>query len=99
MHVHAIIPDIYVHRENYRTFLRKIIKDFPAVWNYGKLSAKFIISRIKDIDTVGVLSFSFQVLLEQLLKFLLNSLPSLLTSPRDSQSQLRIQKLIGPLLL
>ena len=31
--------------------------DFPAVWNYGKLSAKFLVSRIKDIDTVGVLSF------------------------------------------
>ena len=42
---------------------------------------------------------NFVVLLEQLLKFLLNSLPSLLTSPSDGQSQLRIQKLIQPLLL
>ena len=33
------------------------------------------------------------------IKFLLNSLPSLLTSLRDGQSQLRIQKLIRPLLL
>ena len=33
---------------------------------------------------MGFLSFS-QVLLEQLLKFLLNSLPSLLTSPGDGQ--------------
>ena len=41
----------------------------------------------------------FVVLLEQILKFLLNSLPSLLTSPRDGQSQLRIQKLIRSLLL
>ena len=38
------------------------------MWNYGKLSAKFLVSRVKDIDTVGFLSF-FQVLLEQLLKF------------------------------
>ena len=63
-----------------------------------KLSAKFLVSRVKDIDTVGFLSF-FQVLLKQLLKFLLNSLPSLSTSPRDGQSQLRIQNLIQPLLL
>ena len=41
----------------------------------------------------------FVVSLEQLLKFLLNSLISLLTSPRDGQSQLRIEKLIRTLLL
>ena len=40
------------------------------MWNYGKLSAKFLVSSIKVIDTVGFLSF-FKVLLEQLLKFLL----------------------------
>ena len=28
------------------------------MWNYGKLSAKFLVSRIKDIDTVGFLLFS-----------------------------------------
>ena len=33
------------------------MNDFPAVWNYGKLSAKFIVWRVKDIDTVGFLSF------------------------------------------
>ena len=54
------------------------------------LSAKFLVSRVKDIDTVG-LSSVFQVLLEQLLKLLLSSQPSLLTSPRDGQSQLRIR--------
>ena len=75
------------------------MNDFPAMWNYGKLSAKFLVSRVKDTDTVGVLSF-FQVLLEQLLlKFLINSTPSLLTSPRDGQSQLGIHKIIRPLLL
>ena len=74
------------------------MNDFPSVWNYGKLSAKFLVSRVKDINTVGFLSF-FQVSLEQLLKFLVNSLTSLLTSPRDGQSQLWIQKLIRPLLL
>ena len=29
------------------------------MWNYGKLSAKFLVSRVKDIDTVGFLSFFF----------------------------------------
>ena len=38
--------------------------------------------------------FFFQVSLEQLLKFFVNSLPSLLTSPKDGQSRFRIQKLI-----
>ena len=27
------------------------------MWNYGKLSAKFLVSRVKDIDTMGFLSF------------------------------------------
>ena len=31
-----------------------------TMWNYEKLSAKFSFSRVKDIDTVGFLSF-FQV--------------------------------------
>ena len=61
---------IYVHLENRRTFQPQIIDDFPAVWNYGKLSAKFLVSSVKDIDTVGFLSFLY-VLLEQLSKFLL----------------------------
>ena len=47
----------YVHLENWRTFLTQIIDDFPAVWNYGKLSAKFFLSSVKVIDTVGFLSF------------------------------------------
>ena len=59
------------------------MNDFPAVWNYGKLSDKILVSRVKDINTVGFLCFFFQVLLEQLLKFLLNSLTSLLASRRD----------------
>ena len=45
------------------------------------------------------MGFFFQVSLEQSLKFLLNSLPSFLTSPMDGQSQPRIQKLIRPFLL
>ena len=48
---------IYAHLENRRTFLPQIIVDFPAVWNYRKLSAKFLISSVKVIDTVGFLSF------------------------------------------
>ena len=68
------------------------------MWNYGT-SAKFLVSLVKDTDTVGFLSFFFQVLLEQLIKFLVNSMLSLLTSPKNAQSQLGIQKLIRPLLL
>ena len=34
-----------------------MIDDFPAVWNYGKLSAKFLVISIKVIDKVGFLSF------------------------------------------
>ena len=29
------------------------------MWNYGKLSAKFLVSRVKDINTVGFLSGFF----------------------------------------
>ena len=29
------------------------------MWNYGKLPANFLVSRVKDIDTVGFLSFIF----------------------------------------
>ena len=39
------------------------------------------------------MGFFSKVLLKQPLKFLLNSLPSLLTSPRDGQSQPLLQKL------
>ena len=63
---------IYVHLENRRTFQPQIIDDFPVVWNYWKLSAKFFLSSVNVIDTVGFLSFLFKILLEQLLKFLLN---------------------------
>ena len=37
------------------------------MWNYGKLSTKFLVSSVKDIDTVGLFSFS-QVLVEQLFR-------------------------------
>ena len=48
---------IYVYLENRRTLQTQIIDDFPAVWNYGKLSAKFFLSSVEVIDTVGFLSF------------------------------------------
>ena len=49
---------IYVYLENRRTFQPQIIgDDFPAVvWNYGMLTAKFLVSSLKVIDKVGVLS-------------------------------------------
>ena len=59
---------IYVHLENRRTFQLQIIDDFLAAWNYGKLSAKFVVSSVRVIDTMGFLSFFFKVLFEQLLK-------------------------------
>ena len=46
-----------VHLESRRTLQPQIIDDFPAVWNYGKLSAKFLVSLGKVIDTMGILSF------------------------------------------
>ena len=49
---------IYVHLEHLRTFSPQIIDDFQASWDYGKLSAKFLVSCVKVIDTVAFLSFS-----------------------------------------
>ena len=46
-----------LHLENWRTFQPQIIDDFPAVWNYGKLSAKFLVSSVRVFDTVGFFSF------------------------------------------
>ena len=58
MHFDATVPDINSSRKpenilitNYRLFL--------AVWNYGKLSAKFFVSSVKVIDTVEMLSCFF----------------------------------------
>ena len=48
---------IYVYLESQRTFYPLIIDDVPAVWNYRKLSAKFLGSSIRVIDTVGFLLF------------------------------------------
>ena len=56
MHFHVIIPDIRSSGEP-GTFYPQIINDFPAVWNYGKLSAKFLVSSVKDIGTVGFCRF------------------------------------------
>ena len=60
MHFHAIVPDTRSSGEQeniWRTFRTQIIDDFPAVWSYGRLSAKFFLSSVKVIDTVGFLSF------------------------------------------
>ena len=56
MHFHAIVQGTR-YLENRRTFKLQVIDDFPAVWNYEKLSAKFLFSRVKVIDAVGFLSF------------------------------------------
>ena len=64
MYFHAIVQ-IYVHLDNRRTSQPQIIDGF--VWNYGKLSPKFL---IWVIDTVGFLSFFFfNFTRTQLLKF------------------------------
>ena len=74
MHFHAIVPDIRSsgEPENIRTTYCTL-DDFPAVWNYRKLSAKFLVSSVKVIDTVDFCRFFFLILLEQLLKFLLTN--------------------------
>ena len=56
MHFHAIVPDIRSSGEP-ENIPAQIIDEFPAVWNYGKLSAKFFLSSVKVIDTVVFLSF------------------------------------------
>ena len=45
---------IYVHLENWRTFQPQIIDDFPAVWNYGELAAKFLVGSIYVNDNSGI---------------------------------------------
>ena len=52
-----------------------MIDDLPGMWNYGKLSAKYLACSIKVIDTGIFVVFFVKVLLEQLLKFLLDSIP------------------------
>ena len=48
MHFHAIIPDIRLSGE-----LENILAtNFPAVWNYIKFSAKFLVSSVKDIREI-----------------------------------------------
>ena len=46
--------------------------DFPVVINYGKLSALFHVGRPRLIEMMGITSFFFNLLLEQLLKFVLS---------------------------
>ena len=61
MHFHAIVSDI-----------RSYGDDFPAVWNYGKFSAKFLVSSVKVIKICWDFCRSFKVLLEELSKFLVS---------------------------
>ena len=60
----------YVHLKKRRTFLPQIIDDFPAV--YEKLSANFLVSRVKVIDAVGFLSFFFLSCTRTTIKFLVS---------------------------
>ena len=46
--------------------------DFLKVSDYGKLSAKFLVGRLRLIEMVEFVSFFFYFLLEQLLIFVLN---------------------------
>ena len=55
--IEQTLPDIRRTGERKIIYNHKIIKDFSAVWNYGKLSAKFLVSGGRVIDTVGFLSF------------------------------------------
>ena len=66
MHFHVIVPDIRLPGQQ-ENILTTNYRCFSAVWNYGKLTAKFLVSGIKVIDMWDVCRFLF---LEQLLKFL-----------------------------
>ena len=61
MHFHAIIPDIRLsgEQENILTTNFFLKNDFPAAWDYGKMSLKFLGSRVKVIDEIFVLFFKF----------------------------------------
>ena len=54
--IHANIPD---KTENQKTLQPQIIDVFTAVRNYGKLSAKFLVSSVSFIAMVGFFFFSF----------------------------------------
>ena len=56
MYFLAIVPNIRSSGEP-ENIKPQVFDDFPAVWNCGKLSAKFIFSSIKVSDMVGFLSF------------------------------------------
>ena len=56
MYFLAIVPNI-LSSEELENIITTVIGDFPAVWNYGKLYAKFLFSSIKVIDTVRFFSF------------------------------------------
>ena len=56
MQFHAIVPDIRSSGEP-ENILTSDYRYFPAVWNYRKLSAKFLVGSVRVIDTVGFLSF------------------------------------------
>ena len=68
------------------------MNDFPAVWNYGNLSAKFFVSTVKNFDTVGFLSFFFSRFTGTTIKIPLKFLAFTFNKPKDGQAQLRILK-------
>ena len=74
------------------------MNDFPAVWNYGNLSAKFLVSPAKDFDTVGFLAF-FSSFTGTTIKIPVKFPAFTFNKPEDGQSQPRIRKLIRTLLL
>ena len=58
MQFHTIIPDILSSGE-LENILTTNLTDFLAVWNYGKLSAKFLVISINVMGTVWFLSCFF----------------------------------------
>ena len=93
MHLHAIIPGISSSGE-LENILTTNFKWFSSSVELWEVAAKFLVSSVKDIDTVGFLSFfsCFTRTIKIPLKF-----PAFTFN--DCQSQLLIQKLIRPLLL
>ena len=60
MHFRAFVPDISSSGEP-ENILTTNYRYFAAVWSYGKLAAKFLVSSVEVIDTVGFLSSSLSL--------------------------------------
>ena len=66
-----LVYRIYLHFYNWRTLKSSVFDDFPVLSNNGRLSRQFHVGRSRLIEMVAFLSFFFNFLRKQLLKFVL----------------------------